>query len=419
MRTLRDANLGTREARARLKVRGKPYWRHIEPGLHMGYRKLPGGKPGSWSIRRYVGGRQYAVEVIKGVVADDISAADDRSVLSFSQVQRRALASKPQAAGPLLVAQALENYLAHVAGKGGTEDATLRANALVIPQLGGLKVEGELTSKRIRQWHADMAKVPARIRTPKGEPQKFAEIDHSEEGRRKRRSSANRVLTILKAALNYAWREGHVATDAEWKRVKAFPNTVRARVRFLSIDESRRLANACDPDFRPLVQAGLHTGCRYSELARVTADDFNADNGTLHITQSKSGKPRHVVLTAEGADFFRRVSAGLGSDDLLFRTRTGSPWNRNAHGLYMRTASERARIKPRVIFHHLRHTWASHAVMNGMPLMVVARNLGHATTRMVETHYGHLAPSYVAEKVREHAPKFGFKADRKVAALRG
>ncbi len=41
--------------------------------------------------------------------------------------------------------------------------------------------------------------------------------------------------------------------------------------------------------------------------------------------------------------------------------------------------------------------------------MVVARNLGHADTRMVEKHYGHLAPSYVAEAVRKSAPKFGLK----------
>jgi integrase len=44
-------------------------------------------------------------------------------------------------------------------------------------------------------------------------------------------------------------------------------------------------------------------------------------------------------------------------------------------------------------FHILRHTWASLAIMAGAPLMVVARNLGHAAKRMVERHYGHLAPS--------------------------
>ena len=57
--------------------------------------------------------------------------------------------------------------------------------------------------------------------------------------------------------------------------------------------------------------------------------------------------------------------------------------------------------------------------MAGMPLMVVARNLGHADTRMVEKHYGHLAPSYVADAVRKSAPKFGFKPERKVVPLGG
>ena len=45
--------------------------------------------------------------------------------------------------------------------------------------------------------------------------------------------------------------------------------------------------------------------------------------------------------------------------------------------------------------------------MNGMPLMVVARNLGHVDTRMVEKHYGHLAPSYVVDAIRAAAPRFG------------
>jgi integrase len=46
--------------------------------------------------------------------------------------------------------------------------------------------------------------------------------------------------------------------------------------------------------------------------------------------------------------------------------------------------------------------------MNGTPLLVVAKNLGHASTKMVEQHYGHLAPSFVADAIRAGAPKFGF-----------
>src|SRR5205823_13765885 len=52
-------------------------------------------------------------------------------------------------------------------------------------------------------------------------------------------------------------------------------------------------------------------------------------------------------------------------------------------------------------------SWASLAVMAGVPLLVVAKNLGHADTRMVEKHYGHLAPSYIADAIRAGAPRFG------------
>ena len=84
----------------------------------------------------------------------------------------------------------------------------------------------------------------------------------------------------------------------------------------------------------------------------------------------------------------------------------------------MLEAVKRAKIKPTISFHGLRHTWASLAVMNGVPLMIVARNLGHADTRMVEKHYGHLAPDYIKEAIRKGAPVFGFEPDSKIATLR-
>ena len=73
----------------------------------------------------------------------------------------------------------------------------------------------------------------------------------------------------------------------------------------------------------------------------------------------------------------------------------------------MAAACARAGIVPAVGLHQLRHTYASLAVMNGTPLMVVAHALGHSSTRMVEKHYGHLSQSYVAEAIRKGAPRFG------------
>jgi len=48
--------------------------------------------------------------------------------------------------------------------------------------------------------------------------------------------------------------------------------------------------------------------------------------------------------------------------------------------------------------------------MRGVPMGVIAEQLGHAGTRMTEKHYAHLAPSYVAETIRAHFPKLGLPA---------
>ena len=68
-------------------------------------------------------------------------------------------------------------------------------------------------------------------------------------------------------------------------------------------------------------------------------------------------------------------------------------------------------------FHGCRHTYASRLVMKGVPLAMVAAQLGHSSIKQVEKHYGHLAPSYIADAIRAGAPKFGFKPDRRIAAL--
>jgi hypothetical protein len=55
--------------------------------------------------------------------------------------------------------------------------------------------------------------------------------------------------------------------------------------------------------------------------------------------------------------------------------------------------------------------------MARIQLLVVAKNLGHADTRMVEKHYGHLAPSYIRDAIRAGAPRFGTSGKEKVRAL--
>ena len=220
---------------------------------------------------------------------------------------------------------------------------------------------------------------------------------------RKSKLSANRVFTTLKSALFLAFREDKVSSDKAWRRVQLFRNVVRARTRYLSIAECERLINASEPDFRLVARGALETGARYGELCRMVAGDFNPDAGTVHVLKSKTGRERHIILSANGAKFFRSLTAGKSSDASMF----GRVWNADNQTRRMQATCKNARIEPAITFHGLRHTWASHSVMAGMPLNVVAKNLGHVSTKMVEQHYGHLAPSYVVDQVRKFAPRFG------------
>jgi integrase len=137
----------------------------------------------------------------------------------------------------------------------------------------------------------------------------------------------------------------------------------------------------------------------------------------VHVRTSKSGKGRHIVVNDEGAALFKSLAAGKPGDALLLVKADGSQWGKSHQARPMADACDRANIKPEASIHILRHTWASLAVMAGAPLMVVARNLGHADTRMVERHYGHLAPSYIADAIRAAAPKFDISPDPKVVSI--
>ncbi len=316
------------------------------------------------------------------------------------------------------VKASVEAYVAFLENnrKSGRE-ARYAADAFILPALGKFKLK-DLTADQVRKWHADLAKAPARIRTKKGKEQRFRVDDYPERERR-RRSTSNRILTILKGALNRSWREGQVASDRAWRSVEPFKNVDSARIRYLSLEEVTRFVNAADKDFRKLVSGALESGARYGELCEMLVSDFNPDVGTLSVPDPKTGTPRHIVLSADGIKFFEGITAGRLSSEPIFLKRDGSRWLADHQAEPVEETNKGAKIDPPINFHGLRHTWASHAVMNGMPLIVVAKNLGHTSTRMVEKHYGHLAPSYVAQAVREHAPRFGASGEGKIKKLRG
>jgi len=406
----------------------------ISPGQYLIYQRPKSGAAGSWLARSYdkTSGKQVQVRI---GTADDFNDPDGDQILTFGQAQDKAkeLFKKTEEAkkaaeqgeiitvGPYTVEDAISDYLADGKRRGmkALNRTELAARAHIVPILGPIEVT-KLTRTRIESWQSKLSESPRRIRSKMGATTPtFAAAPKTAEEKRARKDTANRILTILKAALNHALDRGRVSGSGDaWKAVKPNPNSGSVRIRFLEVEDQQRIVNACAPDFRRLVQAALFTGARYGELTKLKVDDFNLQARTLFIAESKSGRPRHVVLTEEAGIWLNGIVAGKAAGDLLFtrdsvkrRSRGESMENNDswAHADQQRpidAACKQAGLDP-VRFHELRHSYASSLINKGVPLAYIAAQLGHSDTRMVEKHYGHLAPNAMADAIRSLAPKLG------------
>jgi len=395
-RLSRNARLETRDARARLKIQNEPYWHQITPGVFLGYRK---GKSGGTWRARVAAGEKYAYHQIGK--ADDFADADGVSVLDFKQAHKQTLRISEGETRPIAssggydVADAMEAYLADYRTRGKDwRGAEQSYHAHIEKQLGNVPL-ARLTAERLRRWLNNLAATDSQ--------------DPDEQ--RKRKATANRVFNILRAGLNLAYQNDRVDSDRAWKQVKSFRNVDLPRVEYLTPAEAMRLLNACEGDFRALVHGALLTGCRYGELTRLEAGDFDPSAGKVFVRFTKSGNPRHVPLSAEGAAFFSRQAAGKRRGDLMFTRAGGGSWGRAHQHRRIKAACAAAGIDPAISFHILRHTYGSALAQAGVPLKVIAEALGHADTRMTERHYGHLSDEYIARQVRENLPSFGFEPD--------
>jgi integrase len=408
-----------------LRIRRTPYFAKIAKGLRLGYYR--GAVAGSWIARHYRGGGIYATEAIG--VADDTLEADGINVLDYWQAQDHAgrwaerqgqIAEGRLRDGPYTVADSVKDYLGEIAAEKSpvaVQGAKYVFDAWILPELGSIQIE-KLTTDRLNRWRNKIATQPKRVRSKRmaSEPATRETAD-DDDARRARKATANRILTVLKAALNRAFHAERVANESAWRKVRPFKRVDEAVVRYISVTECRRLVNVCPPDFRELVQAALLTGCRYSELTRLKCEGFNRDSGTLAIRLSK-GKIRHVILTDEGREIFQDWTAERPGADRVFLRADGKAWGTSHQKRPLVEASRRAGIMPAVNFHILRHTYASHLAMKGVPMGVIAAQLGHADTRMTEKHYAHLAPSYIAQTIRANFPVLKLADRPQVVPLR-
>ena len=167
----------------------------------------------------------------------------------------------------------------------------------------------------------------------------------------------------------------------------------------MSPEEEQWLLSHCGPQLQPLVIAALHTWFRASELLSLTWEDVDCKCRviTVRAAYAKNGESHSVPMNAVLTETLRMVrmnaSAVTGS---MFCSRNGTPYRS------FRTAFERAIRQAGIeglVFHDLRHSFASRLVMSSVDLLTVQVLMGHKEISMT-LRYTHLTTDHKQQAVR-------------------
>ncbi len=425
---------------------GKFHTEKLLKGGHLLYKRpeVEKGKeklPGVWSVRLIDSETKKQKKKEIGTT-DDFNSADGLLFLNYEQARAKAdpvlkelakqfdeglTGRKYVSTKDYTVKDAMEDYLKHLKnnGKKSLKNRTCKINAHIIPLLCDIKVY-RLSKDKTDEWMRGIVEKPRRVpyRTTGNKVLvRLVNVDFeslTDDEKRKRRGTANNLLEILKAALNLALDTGKAEAPGRgsWIQSKPFTGTKVAKRMFLTVEEQKKLIDACPiPEFKNLVIAALKTGGRYSELAKLTVKDFNPINETIYFGPfgKVNGKVRHVSLSEEAIDFFKKMVDGKGSNDLIFTRRLirfqpsstkrvlSDKWLDSDHIYYMRIACKIAGIQD-FTFHGLRHTYASTLLNNNVAPSYIAEQLGHSNIKLIQTTYGHVNDVMMHNAVKTALP---------------
>jgi len=214
--------------------------------------------------------------------------------------------------------------------------------------------------------------------------------------------TVNNHLTVLRKLL---------AVAEEWQLLSHVPRikwlkTPQTEFDFLDFEEAERLQQGADREWRVMITVGLKTGLRLGELLALRWDDVDLVAGRLMVRQAaargvigtpKNGKWREVPLSAEAVRVLKAHRHLRG--ELVFSDQRGKLIAKTSCKWPLWRACKRAGLR-RIGWHVLRHSFASHLAMRGVPLKAIQELLGHATIEMT-MRYAHLAPAVHRDAVAQ------------------
>ncbi len=231
-----------------------------------------------------------------------------------------------------------------------------------------------------------------------------------ENGKVQQDRSINNHLIVLRSMIRMAHRNELISN---FKPIHAIPVKKRGSedLRYLTFEEKDRFLNAAPKEWYPLLFIALNTGLRLGELLALKWNNVNIRERYLMVTTTlweghegppKSGKERKVDLSPAVAEFlagYRHLRSPYVFCDAENKRLDRAQVKEIVPQTCLAAGLKDAAGKPkRLTFHGMRHTFASHLVMHGIPLVAVQKLLGHSSSRVTEI-YSHLEPTVTRSAV--------------------
>ncbi|MBF0187651.1 MAG: tyrosine-type recombinase/integrase [Magnetococcales bacterium] len=205
-------------------------------------------------------------------------------------------------------------------------------------------------------------------------------------------ATLNHEHAYLRAMFNDLERAGLWRGDNPLRGLRQLKIPER-ELSFLTIEQISKLLEESEkgrnPDLPDVIRVCLSAGTRWNEAEGLRGDQVREGRIILHGTGTKSGKTRSVPISE---DLEQRLKLRVdGKEPKLFRSCYAA----------FRSALKRSEIElPKgQLTHVLRHTFASHFMMNGGNILTLQKILGHQSLAMT-MRYAHLSPDHLQEAVR-------------------
>lgn len=371
------SRIGERE-KLKPKAGDEPHWQRLRQGVYLGYRPSKKKVGGIWFVRIYNPETNRNSRKRLG----DYGTLTGHDVFKQAKSDAEDWAETVESGGErpsdmVTVKDACDAYLKEKPCS--IQQGILRRHVYPDP-IAKVKLDN-LRRHHLRAWRKRLEEAPALLTRSKNGEKRWKE---------RAKSTVNRDMVPLRAALGMVLKPGAPNTDAAWQEaLRPYKGADKRRDLYLDHGERKKLIEATGGEAQPFVKALCLLPLRPGALASLTVRDFDKRTRSLTIGKDKNGKPRQISVPTVIAEFFAEQTKDKLPAAPIFARRGGEAWNKDAWKYPIKDAVKAAGLPIAASAYTLRHSVITDLIRAGLPILTVAQ-LSGTSVAMIEKHYGHL-----------------------------